>query len=202
MEREMAPIRPSKGYLVFDPALCTGCHVCEAVCSFKKEGAVWPEMSRIQVQMDPFNGTVDNYLPKPCLQCETPQCMLACPVDGAMYVDEKTGARMIDAAACPQGCSACRDACGAYYDPPRILFHPEKRIQVKCDLCAGSPECVKWCPNGAVKYLNRSEFAENGSSYRLDFTEAFEKDIGPTFEPFNGHKWRFRGPWLNRNSVR
>ena len=52
-------ITPSRGYIVFDPELCTGCHVCEAVCSFVKEGSVWPEMSRIQVHMDPFKGTVE-----------------------------------------------------------------------------------------------------------------------------------------------
>jgi Fe-S-cluster-containing dehydrogenase component len=189
-------ISPSKGYLVFDPELCTGCHTCEAICSFVKENSIRPEVARIQVHMDPFRGTIENYMPKPCLQCEIPQCMLACPVEGAMYVDEKTGARVIDATKCPEGCSKCREACGSYYDPPRILFHPDKKIQMKCDLCEGVPECVRWCPNGALKYINRSEFVEKGSRYQLSFIEAFEKDFGPTFEPFEGPKWRYRGSWL------
>jgi len=196
MKTTVSSIRPSRGYLVFDPELCTGCHVCEAICSFVKEGCIRPALSRIQVETNPFKGTVENCMPKPCLQCEIPQCMLACPVEGAMYADEKTGARTIDATKCPEGCTECRDACGSYYTPARILFHPEKRIHMKCDLCNGAPECVKWCPNGALKYFSRSEFAEHGSQYRLSFIEAFEKDFGPTFEPFEGPKWRYKGPWL------
>jgi len=48
----------------------------------------------------------------------------------------------------------------------------------------------------ALKYINRSEFVEKGSRYQLSFIEAFEKDFGPTFEPFEGPKWRYRGSWL------
>ncbi len=188
-------IKPAKGYIVFDPELCTGCRSCEAVCSFVKEGAVRPELARIQVQRNPFLGTVENFLPKPCLQCETPQCMLACPVPGAMFVDEQTGARMIEATLCEKGCSKCREACGANFDPPRILFHPEKERHMKCDLCAGAPECVKWCPNGAIRYVGRTELVEKGG-YRQDFIEAFAKDFGPDFEPCEGPKWQYRGPWL------
>jgi len=187
---------PSKGYLVFDPELCTGCHVCEAICSFTKEGHIWPEVSRIQVHTDPFNGTVENYVPKPCLQCDTPQCMLACPAEKAMCIDEKTGARLINTAYCKEGCKKCMEACRSYFDPPRILFHPHKNGYVKCDLCEGAPECVKWCPNGALKYIGRSEFIEKGARYQLSFTEAFEKDFGPTLEPFEGLKWKYKGPWL------
>lgn len=189
-------IKPSKGYIVYDPELCTGCHVCESICSFVKEGSIRPVLSRIQVHRNPFLGTVENFVPNYCLQCEIPQCMLECPVDGAMAVDEKTGARVINETKCPEGCSKCREACGSYFEPPRILFHPEKKIHLMCDLCAGSPECVKWCPNGAIRYINRTELIENGGGYRRSFTEAFEKDFGPTYEPFKGSQWRYRGPWI------
>ena len=189
-------ILPSKGYIVFDLELCTGCHVCEAICSFVKEGGIRPEVSRIQIRLEPFAGTIENFLPCVCLQCDTPQCMIACPEPAAMYVDETTGARVIDGDNCPKGCSKCRDACAAYFDPPRILFHPDKEIHISCDLCGGDPECVKWCPNGALKYMNRTEFVETGRRYRLSFVEAFEKDFGPTLEPFEGLKWRYKGSWL------
>jgi Fe-S-cluster-containing dehydrogenase component len=194
--RESQHYPPSRGYLVFDPELCTGCHICEAVCSFVKEGHVRPEVSRIQVHMDPFLGTIEDFMPKPCLQCDTPQCMIACPVEGAMDIDKKTGARLINEKKCVEGCKKCMEACGLYFDPPRILFHPDKKNCVKCDLCGGAPECVKWCPNGALKFINRSEFVEKGSSYQFSFTEAFEKDFGPSFEPFEGERWRYKGPWL------
>jgi Fe-S-cluster-containing dehydrogenase component len=189
-------ITPSRGYIVYDPELCTGCQTCEAICSFVKEGSIRPSLSRIQVHRNPFLGTVENFMPKPCLQCEIPQCMLACPVEGAMVVDEKTGARVIDATKCPEGCSICRQTCASYFDPPRILFHPDKKIHVKCDLCSGGPECVKWCPNGAIRFVSRTELVEGGGSYRRSFIEAFEKDFGPTYEPFEGPKWRYRGAWF------
>ena len=187
---------PSKGYLVYDPELCTGCHVCEAVCSFIKENSISPDLSRVQVHMSPFDGTVEDFMPKPCLQCDTPECMLACPVEGAMSVDPKTGARVIHEDRCPEGCMKCMEACGAYFDPPRIVFDQERQVCVKCDLCDGKPECVKWCPNGALKYMSRSAFVEQGKRYQFSFVEAFEKDFGPVFDPFEGLKWRYKGPWL------
>jgi Fe-S-cluster-containing hydrogenase component 2 len=125
--------------------------------------------------------------------------MLGCPVEGAMSVDPQTGARLINESKCPEDCKKCRDACGLYFDPPRILFHPDKKACVKCDLCQGKPECVKWCPNGALRYINRSEFVEHGQQYRFSFVEAFEKDFGPAFEPFEGPKWRYKGPWLGKD---
>lgn len=194
VSKEEKSLPPSNGYIVFDPELCTGCHVCEAICSFTKEGNIRPRASRIQVHIDPFGGTVENFMPKPCLQCEIPHCIFVCPVD-AMYVDAKTGARVIDEDKCI-GCGKCAQACGSYFDPSRIIFHPDKKVYVKCDLCMGAPECVKWCPNGALKYVKYSEFVEKGKRYQLNFVEAFEKAFGPSFEPFEGIKWRYRRPWL------
>jgi Fe-S-cluster-containing dehydrogenase component len=197
--KESPFLLPSKGYLVYDPQLCTGCHVCEAICSFVKEnGRVQPSVSRIQVHTNPFGGTIENYMPKPCLHCETPQCMIACPIEKAMYIDKETGGRVINQELCIS-CGACMRECGKYFDPPRIIFHPEKHIYVKCDLCGGKPECAKWCPNGALKYMKRSDFVEKGKKYRLNFVEAFEKDFGPTIKPFEGPKWRYTGSWLKED---
>lgn len=192
-----ATLEPSKGYIVFDPQLCTGCRVCMAVCSFVKErGSVRPEASRIQVHVDPFGGTVENYMPQPCLQCEEPQCLSACPVE-AVYVDVKTGARVIDEDRCIR-CGKCVEACGSHFDPPRVIFDQDKQTYVKCDLCGGAPECVKWCPNGALRFVDRSEFVGKGKVYSLSFVEAFDKDFGPSIQPFEGVKCRYRGPWPRR----
>ena len=46
----------------------------------------------------------------------------------------------------------CMQACpfgGTSFDPV------ESRI-LKCDLCGGDPECVKYCPSGALKYVDAS----------------------------------------------
>ncbi len=120
-EKDAASYPTSEGYLVFDPELCTGCHVCEAICSFVKEGHVWPAMSRIRVHVDPFGGTIENYMPQPYLQCDIPHCMLACPVEGAMYVDELTGGRVINETNCT-GCRKCIEACGSHFHPQRLVF--------------------------------------------------------------------------------
>ena len=117
--------------------LCTECHICEIVCSLKHTGTVNPALARIKVsysQKDP--------LPFPiiCYHCKDAPCMAVCPVPDAMYIDENTGAVIINDDKCIQ-CLACVDACpfGA------IQVGPSQEI-LKCDLCGGDPVCVKYCP--------------------------------------------------------
>lgn len=187
----------SKGYLVYDPELCTGCQTCELACSaFKNGGKAQPSLSRIQVPRYPFSDTVYNFEPKVCFQCQDPKCMAAC-VEGAMYVDEKTGARCIDESKC-MGCKLCIDACAEYYGLARIVFDPVKKKAFKCDLCGGDPQCVKWCSNGALKYGSLDEVRKLG--YVQDFYEPYLKDYGPTYAPKQAHKITFEKayPYLAR----
>jgi Fe-S-cluster-containing hydrogenase component 2 len=30
---------------------------------------------------------------------------------------------------------------------------PQKEELVKCDLCGGQPQCVEWCPTGAIRFV-------------------------------------------------
>jgi len=124
--------------------------------------------------------------------------MTACEV-GAIYVDEKTGARCIDEEKCREKCDdgqPCIDACAAYYDPPRIYFDPEKKIAIKCDLCEGDPQCVKWCSNGALRYASLAQLKEAGS-YQQDFDELYDKDFGPPHIPFQGSTQTFEKIYPN-----
>lgn len=186
-------IPESRGYLVYDSSLCTGCHTCELICSaHHSNGKYQPSLSRIEVADDPFGGTVNSVEPKVCLQCEDPKCLTACEA-GAIYVDEKTGARVIDEEKCRQRCDGgqpCIDACAAYYQPPRIYFDPERKVAIKCDLCLGEPECVAWCSNGALKYVFLAELKEVGS-YQQDFYEPYAKDFGPLHIPYQGSTQTF-----------
>ena len=116
--------------------------------------------------------------------------MAACPVEGAMYIDEQTGARCINQEMCI-GCKLCIEACGSYYDPPRIAFDPERGKAIKCDLCGGDPQCVKWCSNGALKYITLSEMREAGWKYQQEFYEPYTKDFGPDFTKYEGYKLTF-----------
>lgn len=178
---------PSQGYIVYDPSLCTGCLSCEAACSaYHGGGTVRPSMSLITIEMDIFSGRETNFEPKPCLQCDEPQCLLACPVE-AIAVDPETGARVVEETLCI-GCKSCIEACGEAFTPPRIRFNTESNTAVKCDLCGGDPQCVRWCPNGALRYVNRGEFLEQGGVYKQTFTEPYTKDFGPDYDAFKGNE--------------
>jgi Fe-S-cluster-containing hydrogenase component 2 len=120
------------------------------MCSIAHEGVAQPALARIRItfdefrEEDPISGTV-------CLQCtsaaegaaaEAP-CIEACPKE-AMSRDERTGAVLIDDKTCI-GCMLCQKACP--WDAPQP--HPERRLAIKCDLCAGreeGPICVQMCP--------------------------------------------------------
>jgi Fe-S-cluster-containing hydrogenase component 2 len=130
------------GHIAYNPENCAGCRTCMAVCSLYHEGAVQPELARIQVVAPVLK--IFDAQGVTCKQCQGPECLEACPVPGALYIDEKTGARVIDAEKCT-GCKVCIEACPQYPNTP-IRFDAEKNVAIKCDLCGGDPQCVKFCP--------------------------------------------------------
>jgi Fe-S-cluster-containing dehydrogenase component len=150
VEVEKPAIALSKGHIIVNTSICGGCHTCAIICSLKNEGKINWQLSRIQVSRDELGGCIQ--VPLPCNQCDGPECLLACPT-GALHVDEKTGARVIDSEVCV-GCQLCLNSCIA--SPPRIRFNAEKNICFKCDLCNGDPQCVKFCPTGAIKYVEEA----------------------------------------------
>jgi carbon-monoxide dehydrogenase iron sulfur subunit len=137
-----SPPPPARARVVFDPAWCRTCRVCEVACSIGKEGTARPALARINVFFDefreeqPISGLI-------CFQCADAPCMEVCPVD-AMSRDERTGAVLIHESRCI-GCMLCRKSCP--WDVPKR--HPERRLALKCDLCvdrAEGPLCVEMCP--------------------------------------------------------
>ncbi len=143
----------TRGVLVVEKALCSACRTCESVCAVFHHGVADPGLSRIQVTADFLN---IEFSPKTCYQCTDPLCLQACPSD-AIHVDPKTGARVINADECI-GCEACIDACGEYFQPPRVRLDAARQVAIKCDLCSGDPQCVRFCPTGALRY----EYSESG----------------------------------------
>ena len=138
----------AKGYIAqvsFDESACTGCGTCELVCAAVHEGSVGPSLRRIWLARDPI-GLIHNVLT--CRQCDYPGCYYACPhKDGALYIDNKTGARCINPSKCESDCSLCIEAC--LLDPPRINYDIERNICLICDLCKDrndGPACVEFCP--------------------------------------------------------
>lgn len=132
---------PRSGHIVPHPELCSSCRTCELVCSLVHEGVASRTQARLKVTADPIKGV---FTIETCKQCLAPDCLYACPVDGALAIDKKTGARIIDEDKCI-ACGACARACPYNANGAIIRLHPEKNVYIKCDLCGGNPQCVKSC---------------------------------------------------------
>jgi Fe-S-cluster-containing hydrogenase component 2 len=131
--------------LVSDPKKCTGCKLCELACSLRKVGECNPAKSRIRI-IDWNNGGI--FLPVFCQQCIDGSCMAACP-NGAIYRDYEMNRVMVDYDRCIS-CKMCISACpfGA------IGFDEDRRKIIRCDLCDGDPQCVRFCDSKALSFVD------------------------------------------------
>jgi carbon-monoxide dehydrogenase iron sulfur subunit len=141
--------------LMVDYSKCTGCRLCEVVCSVKKNGAANPARARIAV-VKWESICVDT--PMLCQQCQSAPCVAVCPVK-AMTKDEGMGRVKINDDLCI-GCRFCVAVCpfGAV-----ALDHVSGKV-IKCDLCDGDPTCVKFCETKALQYVDAT--AANTSKRR------------------------------------
>ena len=134
--------------LSIDPLRCTGCGSCESACAVKHTGIDNPDNARIRVI--PGDRDEGFYLPTTCQHCEDPPCMAVCP-QGAIYKDSKLESVLIDKRLCI-GCRMCVSVCpfGA------MSFSEAQAKAQKCDLCEGSPECVRVCDAKAIEYVDET----------------------------------------------
>jgi anaerobic carbon-monoxide dehydrogenase iron sulfur subunit len=134
--------------LVTDYEKCTGCRICELVCSVKHEGVSNPSRSRIKVIKWESEG---RYVPMSCQQCESAPCLLICPVK-AISREESLNRVKVDYDVCI-GCRMCVAICpfGA------MGFDVLAKKVMKCDLCDGDPQCARFCDVHAVSYLDANE---------------------------------------------
>ncbi len=134
--------------LKFRNKLCTGCHLCELVCSAYHFGEFAPTRARIRVRNRPLEGQSEVMA---CFSCPDAPCIVACPQNAI----SRPGPRQplfVDPKKC-DGCGgdpACVPACpyGAMY------FDTVTQYALACDLCGGDPQCVKYCYPGAVSFSN------------------------------------------------
>ena len=132
--------------LIIDYDLCSGCRVCELICSMEHAGVFKPSISRIRVVK---NDKLSIDVPLVCIQCESPACVNICPAK-ALSKDEETGIVRLNPDKCI-GCNLCILKC-----PYHGVFKTPDGVVVKCDLCGGDPRCVKYCPTGALQYVEES----------------------------------------------
>ena len=127
---------------------CTGCRLCELVCSVMHEGVSNPSRARIKVIKWEAEGL---YIPMSCQQCEDAPCTNVCPVK-AISRDDDLARVMVDYDMCI-GCRACVSACpfGA------MSFNVIDKRVFKCDLCEGDPQCVRFCEEKAVDYVDAGQ---------------------------------------------
>ena len=134
--------------LYIDYEKCTGCRLCELVCAVKHYGISNPTGSRIKVMKWEQEGI---YVPMSCQQCQDAPCLNICPVK-AISRDEELARVMVDYDKCI-GCRLCVAVCpfGA------MSFNVIDRQVLKCDLCDGEPQCVRFCDRKAVDFVSPDE---------------------------------------------
>jgi len=137
--------------IVSDPEKCTGCRICELVCSAAKEKGFNPLLSRIRtVRVDSLLNTSIS-----CRLCKEPTCIRSCPRK-ALSRNEADGVILVDHNRC-SGCCWCIETCefGAI-----ISLQDEKTVAI-CDLCNGNPKCVEFCPKEALSLKTAEEVGQS-----------------------------------------
>lgn len=162
--------------IVVDYDKCAGCKTCETVCSAfhytqvlngeTLNGLGNPKHGNIRVYH--FNPDVD--IPTVCANCPDTPCVNACPSSpdettgyGAIYRDKQTLAIRTNHELCLQ-CGSCSRACEK--DGAGIIkMNTENFPGHICDHCGGDPQCVKYCPYGALAFyevdVNGEYFAKS-----------------------------------------
>jgi anaerobic carbon-monoxide dehydrogenase iron sulfur subunit len=139
------------GAMIFKVSVgrCIACGKCELACAFAHGSESQPAKTRINIyRRGPDLGT-----PVVCLQCHDAACVAVCPTD-ALLRNIATGAVEVDLERCVL-CRACVAACPF---GNMVWDEPHHRV-AKCDLCGGAPQCVPFCPTGALLYVPADEAA-------------------------------------------
>jgi len=121
---------------------CTGCRICEIVCSMHHNRVVNSGKARVRVVTKwPWEDT-----PNLCRQCPKPKCVGSCS-KGALTIT--AGHPVLDAGRCDK-CLSCVEACP--YDA--IFTDPESGLPIPCDTCDGEYNCSQWCPNKVIEVID------------------------------------------------
>ena len=128
--------------IMFDSARCTGCKICQLICSASHTGEFNPARARIRIDNDAVAG--QNAI-NVCRSCSNPLCVKACTY-GACTRDQKLGVVRIDYEKCV-ACYACVEDCPFHAD----FVDPVEHVPLICDGCGGEPLCVEYCYEQALR---------------------------------------------------
>jgi len=128
--------------ILVDIDRCSGCRLCETVCSFNNENAFGSSISRITVKKEDSIG-LD--LPIVCWHCNPCNALESCLTEALERNEE--GLVFVNEEKCI-GCEKCLETCviGA------IKLHPKRKTPLICNQCDGKPLCVEKCPTKALTY--------------------------------------------------
>lgn len=113
-----------------NPKKCSGCHLCEMVCSLFHLGLINIEKSAIRIGKDDLNTSLNT--PGLCHQCKEMKCL-----EGEKAIEDREKRIFI-------------------WDRIRAERCPFNALSVlgekayHCDLCGGNPQCVRVCTPGAI----------------------------------------------------
>lgn len=114
-------------------AKCSGCHLCETVCSLFHLGTINTEKAAIRIHKDDLGTSLNT--PVLCRQCKEMKCLgergRAQTRERKKFIWTKTRAER-----CPFHALSVLGG---------SAFH--------CDLCGGKPQCVKVCTRGAIQVI-------------------------------------------------
>ena len=113
-----------------DKEKCSGCHLCEMVCSLFHLGTINIEKSAIRIRKDDLGSSLHS--PALCHQCKEMKCLQGEDVNEELE-RKKFVWSTVRAGKCPFGALPVLDG-HAYH----------------CDLCGGNPQCVKVCTPWAL----------------------------------------------------
>ena len=196
--RSKAPTN-QKWVMVLDLAKCDGCRDCTKACN--KMHYVPPMQEWIKVYEVADNPTAgEYYMPRPCMHCDNPPCVRACPV-GATF-KRTDGIVMQDNDRCI-GCRECIAQCPYsarsfnWADPPHTQeelsaeysmeqMYPHRRGTIeKCGFCphmlrAGKlPVCASACTMGAIYFGDELEDAvTNSKGETLQLSKVVKRGAG------------------------
>ncbi|MCW4010298.1 MAG: thiamine pyrophosphate-dependent enzyme [Candidatus Bathyarchaeota archaeon] len=134
-------------FIKCDADKCSGCEICEYVCSAEKEHVFNPSKSRIRaLRLNVlFNMAVT------CRACIDAPCVKVCARD-ALSQSKENGVIIVDESKC-DGCGWCIEAC----EYGAMTLHPVTRKVMVCDICGGEPACITECPESALTFAGRSD---------------------------------------------